>query len=92
MYQLTHIETDIRNKMAENSDDSKVHEKKDSIVENNTEGHSEAQQNSKQKKKKSKFFTVDAVNYNAEDIDVIAEKGEEGMKNIQVGMFIDNLK
>lgn len=88
MYRLTHVDSDLRNRIQEENSVDKVHEAKDKIVNNDTRRNKEKKNNnSKDNRKKS--VTVSGVK-NLEEYSIDAKKYNYGSENSQKGTFIDN--
>lgn len=88
MYRLTHVDTDLRNRIQEENSLDKIHETKDKIVNNDTKRNKENKNNDKKDNRK-KAVTVNGVK-DIEEYSIDAKKYNYGSENLQKGTFIDN--
>ena len=93
MYKLNHLQTTLRNELDEEIQEKKVHPSSDKLVHNNVVSHKKYEtDNSKEYKKKKKYYTVDGFNSEKSTFQIEAEKSEIKYSYESMGVFIDKKK
>ena len=87
MYKLNQIETDLRKRISEDIDTSKVHGQQDKIVKNNTHKQGTYEKNDDRQKRKNnkKYITIDGINNSNMECTIEASNDELQDK----GVYID---
>lgn len=87
MYKLNQIETDLRKRISEDIDTSKVHGQQDKLVKNNTHKQNTYEENENKHKRRNnkKYITIDGINNSNMECTIEASNEEIQDK----GVYID---
>lgn len=87
MYKLNQIETDLRKRISDDIDTSKVHRQQDKVVKNNTQkqGTYEKNDNRQKRKNNKNYITIDGINNSNMECTIEASNDELQDK----GVYID---
>ncbi|WP_315070747.1 hypothetical protein [uncultured Clostridium sp.] len=92
-FKLNKIDTDIRNKIKEETREEKVHSAKEintkkDIKDEKKQSDKESQNSTKEKQRK-RYITIDGIRYSEKNININAEKLEELNYENAVGRVLD---
>ena len=90
MFRVSMNSSEIRDRIADDRNQEKVHQKQDNLVNNNTKKEHEGNSNNERNKgnNKKRFLTIDGVIDNKEIIEIKSSNDELSKENCK-GVFLD---